>query len=74
MKKHSKRTVKRPVKKSKAVKSRGSKTLLATELLRELKNMIAVYKKEEMRDVSTRIDPDTADELLEKLEKIAKSL
>lgn len=77
MKKHTKRSKakskKMPVKaRSKMVKN-GS-TLKATELLRDTVNLIAVYKKEAKRDVTTRIDPDTADELMEKLEQLAKAL
>jgi len=77
MKKHTKRSKakskKMPVKaRSKMVKN-GS-TLKATELLRDTINLIAVYKKEAKRDVTTRIDPDTADELMEKLGQLAKAL
>ena len=75
MKKRSKAKSKRgmPTKaRSKMVKN-GS-TLKATELLRDTINLIAVYKKEAKRDVTTRIDPDTADELMEKLEQVAKAL
>ena len=77
MKKDTKRSKakskKMPVKaRSKMVKN-GS-TLKATELLRDAINLIAVYKKEAKRDVTTRIDPDTADELVEKLEQVAKAL
>ena len=64
---HSKANRKMP---SKRVKSNGS-VMKATELLRDLMNLIAVYKKEEMQDVTTRIDPDTADELTKKLEQLA---
>ena len=58
---------------SKKTKKNGS-TLKATEILRDVLNLIAVYKKEAQRDVTTRIDPDTADELTEKLEQLAKAL
>ena len=58
---------------SKKMKSNGS-TLKATEILRDVINLIAVYKEEEMQDVTTRIDPDTADELVKKLEQLAKAL
>ncbi len=61
------------VKQSKAKGKNGS-ILKATELLREVINLIAVYKKEEMQDVTTRIDPETADELIKKLEQLAKAL
>ena len=57
----------------KKAKSNGS-VLKATELLRDVINLIAVYKKEEMQDVTTRIDPDTADELVKKLEQLGKAL
>ncbi len=72
--KHSKaKSKRRPAKRMKAKRGNGS-TLKATELLRDIMNLIAVYKKEAKRDVTTRIDPDTAEELMEKLEKVAKSL
>jgi len=58
---------------SKKARSNGG-VLKATELLREVINLIAVYKKEEMQDVTTRIDPDTADELTKKLQLLAKAL
>jgi len=58
---------------SKKMKSNGS-TLKATEILRDVINLIAVYKEEEIQDVTTRIDPDTADELVKKLEQLAKAL
>lgn len=70
--KHSKAKSKRKMP-SKKMKSNGS-VLKATELLRDVMNLIAVYKKEAKRDVTTRIDPDTAEELMEKLEQVAKSL
>ena len=58
---------------SKKAKTNGG-TLKAAELLRDVLNLIAVYKEEEMQDVTTRIDPDTADELVKKLEQVAKAL
>lgn len=58
---------------SKKAKKNGS-TLKATELLRDVMNLIAVYKNEAKMDVTTRIDPDTADELTEKLGQLAKAL
>ena len=72
--KHSKVKSKKrmPVKAKSRVKN-GS-TLKATELLREVMNLMAVYKKEEKQDVTTRIDPETAEELMEKLGQLAKSL
>lgn len=73
--KHSKTKSKRmPSKKAKSRKVKNGSTLKAAELLREVLNLIAVYKKEAKRDVTTRIDPDTADELMEKLEQVAKAL
>ena len=60
-------------KSSKKSKVNGA-SLRATELLRDLINLIAVYKEEELQDVTTRIDPDTADELVKKLEQLAKAL
>ncbi|MBI4147589.1 hypothetical protein HY494_02975 [Candidatus Woesearchaeota archaeon] len=56
------------------VKGKNGSILKATELLREVINLIAVYKKEEQQDVTTRIDPETADELIKKLEQLAKAL
>ncbi|MEK6940061.1 MAG: hypothetical protein AABX31_05005 [Nanoarchaeota archaeon] len=74
MKKHAKRSSRSKRRMpSKKTKKNGS-TLKATELLRDVMNLIAVYKKEEMQDVTTRIDPDTADELAKKLEQLAKAL
>ncbi len=76
MKKHTKRSTKSKSKKkmsAKKARANGS-TLKATEILREVLNLIAVYKKEAKRDVTTRIDPDTADELTEKLEQLARAL
>ncbi len=72
MKKHSKAKSKKKAVKKMSVKN-GS-ILKATELLRDTINLIAVYKKEAKRDVTTRIDPDTADELMEKLEQVGKAL
>ena len=56
------------------VKGKNGSILKATELLREVINLIAVYKKEELQDVSPSIDPETADELIKKLEQLAKAL
>ena len=69
-----KKSAKHSKAKSKIKKKRNGSTVKATELLRDLINLIAVYKKEEMQDVTTRIDPDTADELAKKLEQLAKAL
>jgi len=75
MKKHTKRSkIKKSSAKVISKKVRSGSTIKATELLRDTVNLIAVYKKEAKRDVTTRIDPDTADELMEKLEQVAKSL
>ena len=75
MKKHAKHSKTRSKRRmpSKKAKKNGS-TLKATELLRDVINLIAVYKQEELQDVTTRIDPDTADELVKKLEQLAKAL
>ena len=69
-----KKSAKHSKAKSKVKKKRNGSTVKAAELLRDLINLIAVYKKEEMQDVTTRIDPDTADELVKKLEQLAKAL
>ena len=77
MKRHTKRSKvksKEMSKTGKAKKVRAGSTLKATELLRDVMNLIAVYKNEAKMDVTTRIDPDTADELTEKLEQVAKAL
>ena len=74
MKKHAKRSSRSKRRMpSKKTKKNGS-TLKATELLRDMMNLIAIYKNEAKMDVTTRIDPDTADELTEKLEQLAKAL
>jgi len=73
MKKQAKHSKAKGKMSSKKVKSNGS-VMKAAELLREVMNLIAVYKKEEMQDVTTRIDPDTADELVKKLEQLARTL
>ncbi len=70
MKKHAKV---KPKRKKSSKKSDGS-VIKAAELLRDVINLLAVYKKEEKRGVTTRIDPDTADELKEKLEQLASAL
>ncbi len=46
----------------------------AEDLIRDLVNLINVYKNEEMEDVTTRIDPATAKELVKKLEELAKKV
>ena len=43
----------------------------AEELVKDLINLIEVYKKEGKEDVLTRIDKETAEELIEKLEELA---
>ncbi len=70
--KHSKRASTRKAA-SKKVKRNGG-VVKAAEILRDVINLIAVYKKEAKRDATTRIDPDTADELIAKLEQLAKAL
>ena len=42
--------------------------------VRDLINLINVYKEEEKQDVTTRIDPATAEELVAKLEELVKEL
>ena len=75
MRKHTKRPKVKSKAKMSAQKARKNGSVLkATEILRDVLNLIAVYKKEEMQDVTTRIDPDTADELTKKLEQLAKAL
>lgn len=75
MKKHTKHSkVKSKAKKSSKKSLKVGSSLKATEILREIMNLIAVYKREAKRDATTRIDPDTADELTEKLEQLAKAL
>lgn len=74
MKKRSKAKSKRSMPTKAKSRVKNGSTLKATELLRDAMNLIAVYKKEAKRDVTTRIDPDTADELMEKLEQVAKAL
>ncbi len=75
MKKRSKSSTMKSKKRMPSKKAKGNRSALrSTELLRDLMNLIAVYRKETKQDVTTRIDPDTADELLEKLEQIAKAL
>ena len=46
----------------------------AEDMIRDLINLIAVYKKEEMQDVTTRIEVNTAEILSAKLEEIAKKV
>ena len=49
-------------------------TKSAEDLIRDLINLIAVYKEEEMQDVTTRIEVNTAEILSAKLEEIAKKV
>lgn len=46
----------------------------AEDLIRDLINLVAVYREEEKEDVTTRIDPATAKELTKKLEELAKKI
>ncbi len=46
----------------------------AEDLIRDLVNLINVYKEEEKQDVTTRIDPATAAELVAKLKGLAKKI
>ncbi|PIZ51212.1 hypothetical protein COY27_04265 [Candidatus Woesearchaeota archaeon CG_4_10_14_0_2_um_filter_33_13] len=53
----------------------SKKVSTATEdQIRDLINLIMVYKSEEVLGVSTRIEPKTAKELVKKLEELAKSV
>ena len=49
-------------------------TKRAEDLIRDLINLVCVYKEEEKQDVTTKIDPDTAEELNAKLEELAKKV
>ncbi|MBT4805467.1 hypothetical protein HON71_04815 [Candidatus Woesearchaeota archaeon] len=49
-------------------------TKSAEDMIRDLINLIAVYKEEEMQDVTTRIEVNTAEILSAKLEEIAKKV
>ena len=46
----------------------------AEDLVRDLINLVAVYKEEEKEGVTTRIDSDTAEILTAKLKEIAKKI
>ena len=46
-------------------------TQATEDKIRDLINLINVYKEEEKQDVTTRIDPATADELCAKLGELA---
>ncbi|MDP3698533.1 MAG: hypothetical protein Q8R47_03020 [Nanoarchaeota archaeon] len=74
MNKHAKHSKAKSNQRRPSKKAKNGSTLKAAELLREVLNLIAVYKREAKRDVTTRIDPDTADELAEKLGQLAKAL
>jgi len=52
----------------------SEKTKSAEDLIRDIINLISVYKEEEKEGVSTRIDPETAKELVAKLEEVAKAV
>ena len=49
-------------------------TKSAEDMIRDLVNLIAVYKEEEMQDVTTRIEVNTAEILSAKLEEIAQKV
>ena len=49
-------------------------TKSAEDSIRDVVNLINVYKEEEKEGVTTRIDPATADELVAKLEELAKKV
>lgn len=51
---------------------KSSKT--TEDKVRDLINLVNVYKDEEIEDVTTRIDPATAKELVKKLEELAKEV
>lgn len=44
----------------------------AENKVRNIINLINVYKKEEVQDVSTKIEPDTAEELIAELKELAE--
>ena len=46
----------------------------AEDMIRDLINLIAVYKEEELEGVTTRVDSDTAEILTAKLNEIAKKV
>jgi len=52
----------------------SEKTKSAEDLIRDLVNLINVYKGEEKEGTTTKIDPETADELVAKLEEVAKAV
>ena len=49
-------------------------TKSAEDLIRDLVNMISVMKEEEKEGVTTRVDPEAANELTAKLEELAKKV
>jgi len=46
----------------------------AEDMIRDIINMISVMKKDEVEDVTTRIEPKAAKELTAMLEKLAKKV
>ena len=50
----------------------GSKS--AEDMVRDLINLVAVYKEEEKESVTTRIDSDTAEILTAKLKELAEKV
>lgn len=51
-----------------------TETCSAENEIRDLINLINVYKKEEAEGATTKIEPKTARELVAKLEKLAKKI
>lgn len=49
-------------------------TKSAEDMVRDLVNMVNVMKEEEMEGVTTKIQPEAADELVAKLEELAKKV
>lgn len=49
-------------------------TKSAEDMVRDLVNMINVMKEEEVEGVTTKVQPEAADELVAKLEELAKKV
>ncbi len=49
-------------------------TKSAEDMVRDLVNMVNVMKEEEVEGVTTRVQPEAADELVAKLEELAKKV
>jgi hypothetical protein len=52
----------------------GEETKSAEDMIRDLINLIAVYKEEELEGVTTKIEPNTAEILSAKLKEIAEKM